>query len=76
MPMATLIESSYFSCFLKLYSKLNHFVSVLHRQYFTMNKLNQTQMCLIKYTRIVLVLNENVNWYLCSIIVYKEPRPF
>lgn len=76
MPMATLVESSYFSCLLKLYSKLNHFVSVLHSQYFTMNKLNQTQMCLIKYTRIVLVLNENVNWYLCSIIVYKEPRPF
>lgn len=38
MPKATLKESSYFSCSLKLYSKLNRFVSVLYRKYFTMNK--------------------------------------
>lgn len=69
MPMATLLQSSCFSSLLKLNSTL---MFQFFSQYFTMNKLNQTQMCLIQYSRIVLVLNENIN----VLSFTKSPDPF
>lgn len=74
MPMATLKESSYFSCSLKLYSKLNRFVSVLYRKYFTMNKEPDSNVLNKMYEDCPWMPRVSDDNDLCNIIIYKEPR--
>lgn len=71
MPMAARRESSYFSCLLKL----NHFVSVLHRQYFTTSREPDSNVLNKMHVDCPDVKWKCNIWYLYNIIIYKEPRP-